>query len=800
MQRLEVGLLRKLGTKIRGLIRGIAQSNAANSSLSSDHLLRAHADQFDTIVRHYRTAPLMMPTFAIALLFLLDTPYPSIVPIAWAGMVILSYIVITVLQERYLRSPTAKKNPDPWIKSYAAAYWASNVIWVCLLPVFWTPDNPSQEMFLFMILISQVVTVTAISFRNLAILCSGCGPAILMTVTGAFLSSNDVHTVLGILTIGLFAFLTWIAYSANRQDLENFTIRFRNEELIEDLAQAMEVSNATRARAEEANLNLREREELFRALVENAYDTIMLTDGHGYVRYAAPSIKQFGITADQAIGRPIDEILTSANSENKLRDAIMQETTHGHVHKLKDHIKTCAGREAWIEASITDLRGSTSVGGLILNIRDITARQRADDEMHQHLEVLDALTTGASLDTILKKITASIDKTNPGAYSTIFLVDEERTVVHASATNIPDHFLHSIEGRTLSPQDSCCGAAIERGERVIITDVATDPLAQNYIEILEGLGFASCWVQPIFSRGGRVLGTLTTFYKEKREPTNVEVAFVSGSAYLAGIAIDRKQQETKLREVSENAEMANRSKSRFLATMSHELRTPLNAIIGFSEVMQKEMFGALGNDHYREYMTDILNSGRHLLSMIDDILDLSKIEAGRYDLEERDMDVEEAISWAADLIRPKATDGDLKLISDISADLPMVYADQRTIRQILLNLLSNAIKFTNPGGTVTITSELNERTGLTITVSDTGIGIPADRVAEALEPFVQVESSLTGKNHGTGLGLSITKHLVEMHNGSLSLTSEEGVGTQVSFTLPPQRLISENERRAQDMA
>ncbi|PCJ69652.1 MAG: hypothetical protein COA62_09030 [Rhodobiaceae bacterium] len=785
-------MIRELKAKIEGLIHDRAQRSVEGVVLSSDRLRQARADQFNTVIRQYRTAPLMMSVFAISLVFFLDSAYPSFVPIFWASAVILAYGVMVLVQESYFRSPDVKNNPDRWIKLYALAYWICNIVWVCLLPIFWAPDNPTQEMFLFMILICHVVTVTAISFRNLPVLYATSGPAIIMATLGAFSNGEQVYFVLGILIAGLFAFLMWIAHSAHKQSLENFSVRFRNEELIEDLAHAIEASNATRARAEEANLNLREREELFRALVENAYDTILLTDDQGLVRYAAPSIKQFGMSADKAIGRSINEILASANDENTntLYNAIKQEKSHGHVQKLKDHVKTSDGRDAWIEASVTDLRGSASVGGLVLNIRDVTTRQRADDEMHQHLEVLDSLATGASLDVILKKITTSVDHTNTGAYSAIFLVDDTSRVVRTTSSNVPTQLLESIEGMILSPTDGCCGAAIARGERVIVSDVSSDPLEQDYLGLLGNLGFSSCWAQPIFSRGGRILGTLTTFYKEQRAPTNIEIAFVSGSAYLAGIAIDRRQQENQLREASENAEMANRSKSRFLATMSHELRTPLNAIIGFSEVMQQEMFGKLGNDRYREYMTDILNSGRHLLSMIDDILDLSKIEAGRYDLEERDMDIGEAISWSAELIRPKASAGGLELILDTNPDLPLVYADRRTIRQILLNLLSNAVKFTNPGGTVTITTEVNERTGLTIAVTDTGIGIPADKIAEALEPFVQVESELTGKNHGTGLGLSITKHLVEMHNGGFNLTSEEGVGTCVSFSLPPQRLIT----------
>ncbi|MEQ9145705.1 MAG: ATP-binding protein [Parvibaculaceae bacterium] len=780
--------------------RRVLKNPDASDGLSPERIRQFKADQVDTIFRHYRWAPLMMAAFAVTLAALLDSPYPHPVPEVWAGAVALTYGVMAVFQEIYFRTPDAADNPDRWIRTTAALYWGINAVWVFLLPVFWIPENGTQTMFLFMILVSHVVTVTAISFRNMTIYYGNALPPMMMTLAGAFSSGNHVYIALGCLTFILYVFLWGVARSAHSHALENFNVRFHNDELIADLASAKEASDWARARAEQANLNLAEREELFRALVENAYDTILLTDEEGRIRYAAPSIKQFGPTAEEAIGKSISRLLPSASGNNKLRKAIEGSDRSRQVRKLNECIATPDGQLAWIEASVTDLRGTASAGGVILNIRNITERKRADDEMRHHLEVLDALATGASLESILKRIALSVGHTSIGAHTAVLLIDDDKCIIRATGPSVPDTLLDAMQGTILQPTMGCCGAAIDRGERVIVCNAAMDPLTEKFAPLLNEAGFRSCWAQPIFSRGGRILGTLSTFYKEERTPTDDEIAFASGAAYLAGIAVDRRQQEQKLREASESAEMANRAKSRFLATMSHELRTPLNAIIGFSEVMQQEMFGKLGNERYREYTTDILNSGRHLLSMIDDILDISKIEAGRYDLEEREIDINDVIDWSVELVRPKLSEGGLRLDVVSPPDLPHVHADQRALRQILLNLLSNAVKFTHAGGRLTISAGMNDENGMTVTVTDTGIGIPADRIKETMEPFIQIESALTGKHHGTGLGLSIVKQLIEMHDGTFDLTSEEGVGTSVSFSFPASRLIPQDQPTPRDQA
>ena len=230
------------------------------------------------------------------------------------------------------------------------------------------------------------------------------------------------------------------------------------------------------------------------------------------------------------------------------------------------------------------------------------------------------------------------------------------------------------------------------------------------------------------------------------------------------------------------AESANRSKSEFLANMSHELRTPLNAIIGFSQIMEGGMFGPLGAPKYEEYARDIHSSGQHLLELINDILDMSKIEAGRMTLEKQPTDLAKVIDESLRLVSGRAEIASVKVI-DNSHDLPTVEADKRAIKQVLLNLLSNAIKFTPAGGTIEIES-VTQPGLVAITVADSGIGIPAHALPKIGRPFEQVESQHSKKHKGTGLGLALSRSLVEMHGGTLKIESTEGVGTQVTFTLP----------------
>jgi len=245
----------------------------------------------------------------------------------------------------------------------------------------------------------------------------------------------------------------------------------------------------------------------------------------------------------------------------------------------------------------------------------------------------------------------------------------------------------------------------------------------------------------------------------------------------------QKRREAELRSAKEKAEAANRSKSSFLANMSHELRTPLNAIIGFSDILKAESFGPLGTPRYQEYAADINASGAHLLQLINYILDLARVEAGRYELRREKLNPADLMDEVLRVIALTAADSGINLVVDVPQQLPTIELDRRAIRQVLLNLLSNAVKFTARAGTVTVSTTADAQ-DLTFTVADTGIGIPAADLPRLTNPFEQVDNELSKSHQGSGLGLAISKELVRLHGGELSIRSEVDVGTTVTVRLP----------------
>jgi len=275
--------------------------------------------------------------------------------------------------------------------------------------------------------------------------------------------------------------------------------------------------------------------------------------------------------------------------------------------------------------------------------------------------------------------------------------------------------------------------------------------------------------------------------------TTVSMELSHGRNFQVTTLVDitkRKQMEYSLKFAKEQADAANHAKSLFLANMSHELRTPLNAIIGFSEMIMNETFGPVGNEKYIEYLNDVHLSAKHLLEIINEVLDMSKIEAGRVELAEQDIDVKKLIETVMRMVISRVSDSNIQIHFNDPDDIAKLKADPRLIRQILINLLTNAIKYTNKDGEIFVRLRISTDDEMIIEIEDRGIGIPEDKIGDVMEPFGQIhEPTKSSIYQGTGLGLPLAKAMVELHDGSFKLHSVENEGTKVTICFPKSRVI-----------
>jgi PAS domain S-box-containing protein len=302
-------------------------------------------------------------------------------------------------------------------------------------------------------------------------------------------------------------------------------------------------------------------------------------------------------------------------------------------------------------------------------------------------------------------------------------------------------------------------------------------------QISEAIGREEEWIAARTRQHRSPEGAIEQKFADGRVIRLTEGKTLSGG--IVGIRTD----VTELHRAKEQAELANRAKSEFLANMSHELRTPLNAIMGFAQMMKQQTFGPVGDLRYEEYTAGIFESGEHLLSIISDILDLSRIEAGRAEIDEQSLNVIDEVEACMRFVRVRSDEANLDLKIEIPEGFPQLRADQRMIRQMLTNLLSNAVKFTPAGGRIAVRAIATNDERMNLIVADTGIGIAQEDISKALSSFVQIESTMNRRYEGTGLGLPLVKSLVELHDGELEIESEVGVGTSVSLSFPNERVV-----------
>jgi K+-sensing histidine kinase KdpD len=371
------------------------------------------------------------------------------------------------------------------------------------------------------------------------------------------------------------------------------------------------------------------------------------------------------------------------------------------------------------------------------------------------------------------------------AFGVVILFDGKMMVIagHHNLTPEGEAMLRRAYPQPLSPDNHGAQAILER-KVINIADVHESGYSEAVKARAHVLGYRAFLGVPLM-RDGEPIGVICVTRLSTGTFPDSHVALLCTFADQAVIAIDNARLFNEIHEKSRQLEAANKHKSEFLANMSHELRTPLNAIIGFSEALLERLFGDL-NDKQAEYLRDICESGRHQLSLINDILDLSKIEAGRMELEMSKFHVPTALSNAMTLVRDRARRHGIGLSLDVDPQLAEVEADERKFKQIMLNLLSNAVKFTPDGGLIEVRARRNADS-LEIAVRDTGIGIAPDEQMAAFEEFRQIARGSANKVEGTGLGLALTRRFVALHGGDIRLESALGSGSTFIVTLPLSR-------------
>lgn len=395
--------------------------------------------------------------------------------------------------------------------------------------------------------------------------------------------------------------------------------------------------------------------------------------------------------------------------------------------------------------------------------------------------VMEQLASGTGLPDVLDSIVLALEELMPGSRCSILLLDETGTLRHGSAPTLPADYSTAIDGLVPGPAAGSCGTAVHLGEPVIAVDVWTDARWEQYRELAVEHGLRACWSSPIRSRS-EVVGTFAVYRDGPYEPDERDQELVRRFTHLASVAVehDRASKEREARHEADlarqSAERANHAKSQFVTALSHELRTPLQSITSFTENLQTL---DLSPDQRRDALERIGAAATHILSIVDDVLDLARVEAGAMPIDLQDVDVHHEIAASLDLIEPLAERRAIKVTC--SGPRAAVRADRRRLRQVVLNLLSNAVRFSPANTRICVDTEAGDRV-VRIHIVDQGAGIPEDLMARLFVPFDRLGAE-AGREGGAGLGLVLARRLTEAMGGTLDLQSIVGAGTHAVLTL-----------------
>jgi len=522
----------------------------------------------------------------------------------------------------------------------------------------------------------------------------------------------------------------------------------------------------------------------YRALAEHSSDVIASLTRDGRLSHVSMScVEMLGQAPDELVGARLHSLSAELEVDGPVLDQALAAAEAGTFHPVTLCLAHRPVGVRWCELILSPVfDGEGDVVEFVAIIRDVSERHRAEQALLVAKEGLE-------------RAVAAESRSRAAAEETL-LRSEAR--YRALMDEAPDAILIADAGGRVLEANRRARDVFDLSEEVIAqADGVEPPIAglfaeanrDKVAEVLRRLADArSLRVSDLAarSRAGRFL------------PVDTAWAMIdAGGARLVQCILQdvsaHKRAERALRRARDEAELADRAKSEFLANMSHELRTPLNAIIGFSDLIASEALGPLGVPTYREYIDDIRFSGQHLLSVINEVLDMAKVESGRIELHEGVHEPGDLVDRVMRVVRERAATASVGLSASIEPGLPRVRVDPVRFRQVLLNLLSNGVKFTPAGGTVRLAVRRGEDDAVSFTVTDTGIGMRKRDVTKALKPFGQVDGDLSRRHQGAGLGLPLARAFVELHGGSIVIDSRLGHGTTVVVRLPPERIVADAE-------
>ena len=396
--------------------------------------------------------------------------------------------------------------------------------------------------------------------------------------------------------------------------------------------------------------------------------------------------------------------------------------------------------------------------------------------------ILQRLSTARRLEDILLETVHAIERIIPDCIGTIQLIEDGK-IHNGAAPGLPKFYNDLVEGLAIGEGVGSCGSAAALRKPVIVDDVFNHPYWAPYKEIARHAGFAACWSHPVIRPDGTVIATFATYYRTRRAPTEDELSTIRAFAEILRLAVEQFRNRVALMDAKDAAQSASRAKSRFLSMMSHELRTPLNAIIGFSDVLRLELFGPRDLPVYQDYADNIHRSGRILLELVNQILDVSRVEAGKIDLKMENLPLPAALTDVLQIEGGAILQKGLRVHVADGHELS-VRADGQSLRQLLLNVVDNAIKYSPAGGTIEIGArQANGR--VIVSVVDEGPGVPPDKLDQLGLPFVSfADPEMVDSKQSMGLGLSISRALAEAMDGEIRFDNRPERGFQVEITLP----------------